>query len=81
MLISPFFHSSRRQAGFSGPGLSIPMMETILEQDFEDYTAFSLAPEVIYSAADERDVKPGAPFRLTSDGWKYAAELELGYRF
>jgi hypothetical protein len=58
-----------------------PVLEGILEYDFEDYTAFSLAPEMIYSFAEKWDVKLGAPFRLTSDGQKYAAELELTYRF
>jgi hypothetical protein len=58
-----------------------PVLESILEYDFEDYTAFSLAPEVIYTFAEKWDVKLGAPFRLTSDGQKYAAELELTYRF
>jgi len=66
---------------FNGYGNFTPVLETILEYDFEDYTTFSLAPEVIYSLADQWDVKLGAPFRLTNDGQKYAAELELTYRF
>jgi len=66
---------------FNAYGNFTPVLESILEYDFEDYTAFSLAPEVIYSFAEKWDVKLGAPFRLTSDGQKYAAEFELTYRF
>ncbi|HYQ70340.1 MAG TPA: hypothetical protein VET88_00275 [Gammaproteobacteria bacterium] len=66
---------------FNDYGKVTPVLETILEYDFEDFTAFSLAPEVIYTFTDQWDVKLGAPFRLTSDGQKYAAELELTYRF
>jgi len=66
---------------FNDYGNITPVLEAILEYDFEDYTAFSLAPEVIYTVSDHWDVKFGAPFRLTSDGQKYAAELELTYRF
>jgi hypothetical protein len=66
---------------FNDHGNFTPVMEAILEYDFEDYTAFSLAPEVIYSVDGDWDVKLGAPFRLTSDGQKYAAELEVSYRF
>jgi hypothetical protein len=53
----------------------------LLEYDFEDFTSFSLSPEIIYSLSDAWDIKFGAPFRLTSDGQKYAAEFELTYRF
>lgn len=66
---------------FNEYGNFTPALESILEYDFEDYTAFSLVPEVIYTFAEKWDVKLGAPFRLTSDGQKYAAELELTYRF
>jgi hypothetical protein len=62
-------------------GRVTPVLEAILEYDFEDYTAFSLAPEVLYSVSHNWDVKLAAPFRLTSDGQKYAADLELTYRF
>jgi hypothetical protein len=51
------------------------------EEDFEDYTSFSLSPGIIYTMSDGLDIKFGAPFRLTSDGQKYAGELELTYRF
>lgn len=66
---------------FDQYGRFTPVLEAILESDFQDYTAFSLAPEVIYTFADSFDVKLGIPFRLTSDGQKYAANVELTYRF
>jgi len=66
---------------FNQYGRFTPVLEAILESDFQDYTAFSLAPEVIYTLADSFDVKLGIPFRLTSDGQKYAANVELTYRF
>lgn len=66
---------------FNDYGRITPVLEAILEYDFEDYTAFSLAPEMLYSLSDNWDVKLAAPFRLTSDGQKYAAQLELTYRF
>ncbi len=66
---------------FNTHGRVTPVLEVILEYDFEDYTAFSLAPELLYSVSDNWDVKLAAPFRLTSDGQKYAADLELTYRF
>jgi len=66
---------------YNAYGQVVPVLEAILEYDFEDYTAFSLAPELLYAVSDHWDVKLAAPFRLTSDGQKYAAELELTYRF
>jgi len=66
---------------FNQYGRFTPVLEGILEADFEDYTAFSLAPELIYTLTDNFDVKFAVPFRLTSDGQKYAANLELTYRF
>lgn len=66
---------------FNDYGRFTPVLEAILEADLKDYTAFSLAPEVIYSLSDKFDVKLGVPFRLTSDGQKVAADLELAYRF
>lgn len=66
---------------FNQYGRFTPVLEGILEADFEDYTAFSLAPEVIYTLTDNFDVKLGVPFRLTGDGQKYAVDLELTYRF
>jgi hypothetical protein len=58
-----------------------PVLEAIFEADFEDYTALTLAPEAIYTVGDDFDVKLGVPFRLTTDGQKYAIDLELTYRF
>lgn len=58
-----------------------PVLEAILEHDFEDYTAFSMAPELLYAAADSWDLKAALPFRLTGDGQEYAAELEVTFRF
>jgi len=66
---------------FNQYGRFTPVLEAIFEADFEDYTAFSLAPELIYTLSDNFDVKFAVPFRLTSDGQKYAANLELTYRF
>ena len=66
---------------FNQYGRFTPVLEALLEADFTDFTAFSLAPEVIYSLTDDFDVKLGFPFRLTGDGQKYAADLELTYRF
>ena len=66
---------------FNQYGSFTPVLEAILEADFTDYTAFSLAPEIIYTLTDNFDVKIAVPFRLTSDGQKYAADLELTYRF
>jgi hypothetical protein len=66
---------------FNDYGRFTPVLEAILEADLKDYTAFSLAPEVIYSLSDKFDIKLGVPFRLTSDGQKVAADLELTYRF
>ena len=66
---------------FNQYGRFTPVLEALLEADFKDFTAFSLAPEVIYTLTDHFDVKLGVPFRLTSDGQKVAADLELTYRF
>lgn len=66
---------------FNQYGRFTPVLEAIFEADFEDYTAFSLAPELIYTLTNSFDVKFAFPFRLTSDGQKYAADLELTYRF
>jgi len=66
---------------FNNYGRMTPALETLLEYDFEDFTAFSLSPEIIYTLSDGLDIKFGAPFKLTSDGQDYAAELELTYRF
>jgi hypothetical protein len=66
---------------FNRYGRFTPVLEAILDADFDAYTAFSLAPEVIYTLTDDFDVKLGVPFRLTSDGQEVAADLELTYRF
>lgn len=66
---------------FNHYGRMTPVLETLLEHDFEDFTSFSLSPEIIYTLSDGLDIKFGAPFSLTSDGQDYAAELELTYRF
>jgi hypothetical protein len=66
---------------FNRYGRFIPVLETILETDFRDYVALSLAPEAIYTFGEGFDAKLGVPFRLTSDGQKYAVNLELSYRF
>jgi len=55
---------------FNHHGRTTPVLEVLVEHDFEDYTSFSLSPELIYSATDDLDIKFGAPFRLTSDGQK-----------
>jgi hypothetical protein len=62
-------------------GRFTPVLEAILEADLKDFTAFSLAPEAIYTFTDKFDVKLAVPFRLTHDGQKVAADLELTYRF
>ena len=66
---------------FNQYGPFTPVLEAVLEADFEDYTAFSLAPEAIYTFGENFDVKLGIPFRLTADGQDYAVDLELTYRF
>lgn len=66
---------------FNDYGRFTPVLEAILKADFKDFTAFSLAPELIYSLSDNYDIKFGVPFRLTSDGQEYAADLGLTYRF
>ena len=66
---------------FNTYGRMTPVLEALLEHDFEDFTSFSLSPEIIYTLSDGLDVKFGAPFSLTSDGQDYAAVLELTYRF
>ena len=66
---------------FNHYGRITPVLEALLEHDFEDFTSFSLSPEIIYTLSDGLDVKFGAPFSLTSDGQDYAAVLELTYRF
>jgi len=66
---------------FNTFGRMTPVLEALLEYDFEDFTSFSLSPEIIYTMSDGVDIKFGAPFRLTGDGQKYAAQLELTYRF
>jgi hypothetical protein len=66
---------------FNRYGRFTPVLEAILDADFDAYTAFSLAPEVIYTLTADFDVKLGVPFRLTSDGQEVAADLELTYRF
>ena len=53
---------------FNQYGRFTPVLEAIFEADFEDYTAFSLAPELIYTLSDNFDVTFAFPFRLTSDG-------------
>jgi hypothetical protein len=66
---------------FNDYGRFTPVLEALVEADFKSYTTFSLVPEVIYTLSDNFDVKFGFPFRLSSDGQKYAADLELTYRF
>ena len=66
---------------FNQYGRLTPVLETLLEHDFEDFTSFSLSPELIYTMSDGLDIKFGAPFSLTSDGQDFAAQLELTYRF
>lgn len=66
---------------FNSYGRMTPVLELLLEEDFEDYTSFSLSPGIIYTMSDGLDIKIGVPFRLTDDGQKYAGELELTYRF
>jgi len=66
---------------FNHYGRLTPVLETLLEHDFEDFTSFSLSPELIYTMSDGLDIKFGVPFSLTSDGQDYAAQLELTYRF
>jgi hypothetical protein len=66
---------------FNQYGSLKPALEAMATTDFSDYTAFSLAPEILYSVGDSWDLKLGAPFRLTSDGEKYAARLEVTHRF
>ena len=66
---------------FNTYGRLTPVLEALLEHDFEDFTAFSLSPEILYTLSDGLDIKFGAPFSLTSDGQDYAAVLELTYRF
>jgi hypothetical protein len=58
-----------------------PVLEILVEHDFEDFTAVSLSPTVIYSLFDEAEIKLGAPFSVTSDGQDYAVEMEVSYRF
>lgn len=62
-------------------GRLTPALEMLLEHDFEDFTAFSLSPELIYTVTDKLDFKLGVPFSLTSDGQDAAAELEVTFRF
>ena len=66
---------------FNNYGRLTPVLEALLEHDFEDFTAFSLSPEIIYTMSDGLDIKFGTPFSITSDGQDYAAVLELTYRF
>jgi hypothetical protein len=66
---------------FNQYGRLTPVLETLLVHDFEDFTSFSLSPEIIYTMSDGLDIKFGAPFSLTGDGQDYAAQLELTYRF
>ena len=66
---------------FNTYGHMTPVLEALLEHDFRSFASFSLSPEIIYTLSDGLDVKFGAPFKLTSDGQDYAAELELTYRF
>ena len=66
---------------FNNYGRVTPVLEALLVHDFQDFTSFSVSPEIIYTMSDGLDIKFGAPFNLTSDGQDYAAELELTYRF
>ena len=66
---------------FNTYGRMTPVLEALLEHDFEDFTSLNLSPEIIYTMSDGLDIKFGAPFSLTSDGQDYAAVLELTYRF
>ena len=66
---------------FNHYGRLTPALEVLLEYDFEDFTAVSLSPEMIYKLSDGLDIKLGAPVKLSSDGQAYAAELEFAYRF
>ena len=66
---------------FNNYGRVTPVLEALLAHDFEDFTSFSVSPEMIYTLSDGLDIKFGAPFSLTGDGQDYAAELELTYRF
>jgi len=66
---------------FNDYGRFTPVLEALLEADLKDFTAFFITPEMIYSLSDKFDVKLGVPLRLTNDGQKFGADLELTYRF
>jgi|GEM_PF-1820954 len=66
---------------FNGYGKVKPAIEALTSSNLTKYFAFSLSPELLYSAGDSWDIKLGAPFRLTEDGQKYAARLEVSHRF
>jgi hypothetical protein len=66
---------------FNDYGRVKPVIEAIMSSNLSKYFAFSLSPELLYSPGDSWDIKLGAPFRLTEDGQKYAARLEVTHRF
>ena len=74
-------HNATGAIMFNQYGCLTPVLEALLEHDFENFTAFSLSPELICTMSDGLDIKFGVPFILTSDRQDYAAQLELTYRF
>lgn len=66
---------------FNKYGRVKPAIEALTSSNLTKYFAFSLSPELLYSPGSSWDIKLGAPFRLTSDGQKYAVTLELTNRF
>lgn len=66
---------------FNDYGKVKPAIEALTSSNLTKYFAFSLSPELLYSPGDSWDIKLGAPFRLTSDGQKYGATLEVSHRF
>lgn len=66
---------------FRNYGRLTPILEVLVEYDFEDFTAVSLSPELVYSFSRKTGIKLGAPFSVTNDGQDYAVELEVSRRF
>jgi len=66
---------------FNRYGRVTPILEVLLEYDFEDFAAVSISPEIVYSLSNEFEIKLGVPVSVTDDGQDYGVELEMAYGF
>jgi len=58
-----------------------PVVEVMYSTDLNNYHAFSIAPELIYSMNSAIDLKLGTPIGISSDADKYGVRFGLTARF